>query len=264
MKITIDFAKGVVESDTGEGTDSVPIYSAEGFDAVTSAWLKIGWVVKHIYGFTWMGRPIIQLPDDLVRMQEVIYRVRPDVIIETGVAHGGSLIFYASLCKAMDHGRVIGVDIDIRAHNRSAIDVHPLRPYIEIVEGSSIAPEVVAHVRGLVKPHETVLVCLDSDHSKKHVLAELEAYSPLVTPGSYIVATDGIMEILHDAPRGKPEWKHDNPAAAADTFLLEHPEFVGEEHPFLFNEGLIQKRVTHWPRAFLKRLAAPSAKNASE
>jgi cephalosporin hydroxylase len=263
MKITIDFSREVVESDTDEGVASVPIYSAEGFDAVTRAWLKIGWVVKHIYGFTWMGRPIIQLPDDLVRMQEVIYRIKPDVIIETGVAHGGSLIFYASLCKAMEHGRVIGVDIDIRAHNRDALDAHPLRPYIELVEGSSIAPEVVARVRDLVKPGETALVSLDSDHSKKHVLAELEAYSPFVTPGSYIVATDGIMEILHDAPRGKPEWKDDNPAAAADAFLRGHPEFVGEEPPFPFNEGSVQKRVTHWPRAFLKRLPASSAKNAA-
>jgi cephalosporin hydroxylase len=256
MKITVDFAKGVVETDSEEGKTTVPVYSAEGFDAVSNAWLKIGWVVKYVYGFTWMGRPIIQLPDDLLRVQEVIYRVKPDVIIETGIAQGGSLIFYASLCKAMDRGRVIGIDIDIRAHNRTAIDAHPLRPYIELVQGSSVGPEIVSRVKELVKSGETVLVSLDSDHSKNHVLAELEAYGPMVTAGSYIIATDGIMEMLHDAPRGKPEWKHDNPAAAAEEFVLRHPEFVLEEPAFPFNEGLVTKRVTHWPRSFLKRVGA--------
>jgi cephalosporin hydroxylase len=254
MKITVDFTKGIVETLSEDGERTAPIYSAEAFDAVSSAWLKIGWVVKHIYGFTWMGRPIIQLPDDMIRMQEVIYRVEPDVIIETGVAHGGSLIFYASLCKAMDRGRVIGIDIEIRPHNRKAIDAHPMRSLITLVEGSSIASDVVSKVKDLVMPGEKVLVILDSDHSKKHVLAELDAYAPLVTTGSYIVATDGIMEVLHDAPRGKPEWKHDNPAAAADEFVRRHAEFVREEPPFPFNEGLITNRVTHWPRAFLKRV----------
>jgi cephalosporin hydroxylase len=254
MKITVDFTKGTVDTLSDDGQSTAPIYSAEAFDVVSSAWLKIGWVVKHIYGFTWMGRPIIQLPDDIVRMQEVIYRVKPDVVIETGVAHGGSLIFYASLCKAMDQGRVVGIDIDIRAHNRKAIDAHPMRSLITLVEGSSVAPHVVSQVAGLVKPGEKVLVILDSNHSKDHVLAELEAYAPLVSTGSYIVATDGIMESLHDAPRGDPQWKHDNPAAAADEFAARHAEFILEDPPFPFNEGLVSSRVTHWPRAFLKRV----------
>jgi cephalosporin hydroxylase len=253
MKITIDFAKGVVETSGDAGLRTMPIYSADAFRAVSDAWLKIGWVAKHIYGFTWMGRPIIQLPDDLVRIQEVIYRVKPDVIVETGIAHGGSLIFYASLCKAMDCGRVVGVDVEIRPHNKKAIDAHPLRPFITTIEGSSIDADIVARVRDLIKPGEKVLVLLDSDHSKRHVLAELEAYAPLVTPGSYIVATDGIMEVLHDAPRGRPEWKSDNPAVAADEFLAQNPAFIREEPPFPFNEGLVGWRITHWPRAFLKR-----------
>jgi cephalosporin hydroxylase len=254
MKITVDLDKGTVETVSDAGHHTFPAYSAEAFDAVSMAWLKIGWVVKHIYGFTWMGRPIIQLPDDMVRMQEVICSVNPDVIIETGVAHGGSLVFYASLCKAMGRGRIIGIDIDIRPHNRKAIEAHAMKPLITLVEGSSIAPEIVAQVTSLVKPGERVLVILDSNHSKDHVLAELEAYAPLVSPGSYIVATDGIMEMLDDAPRGKPEWKHDNPAAAADDFASRHAEFVLEEPPFPFNEGLVTKRVTHWPRAFLRRV----------
>src|SRR5688572_30092902 len=193
MKITVDFAKGLVETVSDDGESSAPIYSAEAFDTVSMAWLKIGWVVKHIYGFTWMGRPIIQLPDDMVRMQEVIYRVQPDVIVETGVAHGGSLIFYASLCKAMEHGRVIGIDIEIRPHNRKAIEAHELAAYIALVEGSSTAPEVVSRVKSMCRPGEKILVILDSNHSKRHVADELEAYSGMVAPGSYIVATDGIM-----------------------------------------------------------------------
>jgi len=254
MKITIDFAKGVVDIEDSTAQRQLDIYSAEAFEVVSNAWIKIGWVVKHIYGFTWLGRPIIQLPDDLIRIQEVIYRVKPDVIIETGVAHGGSLIFYASLCKAMDRGKVVGVDIEIRAHNRRAIEAHPLHSLITLIEGSSVDPGTVSRVAGLIAPGDTVLVILDSNHSKQHVLAELEAYGPLVSGGSYIVATDGIMEVLHDAPRGQPEWIYDNPAAAADEFVVKHAEFEREEPPFQFNEGSVTGRVTHWPRAFLKRI----------
>ena len=254
MRITVDFDKGTVEAVTEAGTQAVPVYSADAFRILSNAWSKIGWVVKHIYGFTWMGRPIIQLPDDLIRIQEVIYALKPDVIIETGVAHGGSLIFYATLCKAMERGRVIGVDIEVRDHNRKAIDAHALRPFITLIEGSSVDSQVVEQVRRLVQPNETVLVILDSNHTKAHVLAELEAYAPMVSLGSYIVATDGIMEMLHDAPRGKPEWLHDNPATAADSFVACNPDFVREEPPFPFNEGLVTWQITHWPRAYLKRV----------
>ena len=254
MKVTIDFTAGIVEVISSSEQRALPIYSADAFKAVSKAWLKIGWVAKYTYGFTWMGRPIIQLPEDLIRIQEVIYRLKPDLIIETGVAPGVSLIFYASLCKAMGAGRVVGIDVEIRPHNRAAIDAHPMRPLITLVEGSSIDAGVISQVRNLVAPGETVLVILDSNHSKNHVLAELEAYAPLVTSGSYIVATDGIMEMLHDAPRGKPEWEHDNPAAAVDEFAGRHREFAREEPPFPFNEGSIGYRVTHWPRAFLKRV----------
>src|SRR5262249_2601890 len=156
-------------------------------------WLNVGWTQRYSYSFTWLGRPLIQLPEDVLRIQEVIHRVKPDVIVETGVAHGGSLILYASLCKAMDRGRVIGIDIEIRPHNRSAIEAHPLAHYITLIEGSSTDASVVGRVKSLIKPSETVLVILDSNHTRGHVLAELEAYAPIVTPNSYIVATDGIM-----------------------------------------------------------------------
>src|SRR5262249_34591470 len=138
-------------------------------------WLAVGWTQRYSYSFTWLGRPLIQLPEDVIRIQEVIHRVKPDVIVETGVAHGGSLIFYASLCKATERGRIVGVDIEIRPHNRAAIEAHPLAKYITLIEGSSTDPGIVERVKSHIKPGETVLVILDSNHSRKHVLDELEA-----------------------------------------------------------------------------------------
>ncbi len=253
MKLSLDTTAKTLHLETDGVTRELPLYSAEAFSALSAAWVKVGWEVKYIYGFSWMGRPMIQLPDDMIRIQEVLYRVRPDVLIETGVAHGGSLMFYASLFKAMGKGRVIGVDIEIRPHNREAIEAHELKPLITLIEGSSTDPKTVDRVRALVSPGETVLVVLDSDHSKAHVAGELAAYGPLVTPGSYIIATDGVMMFLGDVPRGKPHWTHDNPTAAAAEFAGAHPEFVLAEPPFPFNEGLVTERITHWPGAYLQR-----------
>ncbi len=189
----------------------------------------------------------------MIRLQEVIYTVQPDVIIETGIAHGGSLIYYAGLCKTLDKGRVIGIDIEIRPHNRTMIEAHALSPWITLVEGSSTDPAVVQRVESLLRPGETVLILLDSDHSKSHVLAELEAYQRFVTPGSYIVATDGIMQALHDVPHGKPEWIWDNPAAAAGEFAARHPEFRLQQPPWPFNESRLDTNIIHWPSAWLQR-----------
>jgi cephalosporin hydroxylase len=194
------------------------------------------------------------LPEDIVRIQEVIWRVKPDLIVETGVAHGGSLILYASLCKTMDRGRVVGIDIDIRPANRAAIEQHPLAPLITLVQGSSTAPETVAKVRSLVKPGDRVLVILDSCHTRDHVRQELEAYADLVTPGSYLVATDGIMKDLGDVPLGHPEWASDNPAAAAADYASAHPHFVLEQPAWLFNESGLGRNLTYWPQAFLRRV----------
>jgi cephalosporin hydroxylase len=231
-----------------------PLQSSAAFAAVSRAWLRAGWDTKYVYSFTWLGRPIIQLPEDLIRMQEVIYRLRPDVLIETGVAHGGSLIFYASLFKAMGKGRVIGIDIDIRSHNRAAIEAHELFPLITLIEGSSIDDNVVARVRELLRHDELIMVVLDSHHSRDHVLAELRAYAPLVSKDSYIVVADGIMENLADAPRAKSDWSWNNPRRATLDFLAESGNFALEEPNFPFNESLVDKRVTYWPDAFVKRL----------
>jgi cephalosporin hydroxylase len=252
--ITIDEAGGVVTVDGPDGRASYPMASAEGFKVVSDAWVRCGWDAKYVYSFSWMGRPIIQLPDDMLRIQEVIYAVKPDIIIETGVAHGGSLIFYASLCKAMEKGRIVGIDIEIRPHNRAAIEAHEMFPLITLIEGSSVDPAVVEAVQARIKPGETVLVLLDSNHTKAHVLAELEAYGPMVTPGSYIVATDGIMGHVVGAPRTQPDWAWDNPEAAALDFVAAHKDFVIEEPPFPFNEGVVKDRVTYWPSGFIKRV----------
>ena len=251
--ITIDPENGKVTVDTPDGTQTYDLSSPEAFGAISKVWLRAGWDTKYVYSFTWHGRPIIQLPDDLVRIQEVIFSVAPDVIIETGVAHGGSLVFYAGLCKIMGKGRVVGVDVEIRPHNRAAIEAHPLASYITLIEGSSIDPGVVDQVRGHVDEGDTVLVTLDSNHTKDHVLAELRAYGQLVTSGSYIVAMDGIMGDLVGAPRTGDDWGWNNPREAAHEFVRQSSDFVLEEPPRLFNEGVVEERVTYWPDAFLRR-----------
>jgi cephalosporin hydroxylase len=234
----------------------VDLYSDKAFELLSLHWLQVGWNQKYTYTFSWLGRPVIQLPEDLIRIQEVVWRVRPDVIVETGVAHGGSLVFSASLCRLLGSGRVIGVDIGIRSDNRKAIEAHPLSSFITLVEGDSVASETVAAVKALAAPGQTVLVLLDSCHTKDHVLKELEAYHDLVTPGSYIVATDGIMKHLAGVPRGRPEWRWDQPVNAVEEFLARHPEFVQEQPSWPFNESNLRLNVTHWMGGWLRRLSA--------
>lgn len=252
--IKIDLEHGIVSTDENGRTREYKLDSPEAFKIVSDAWLRAGWDNKYVYSFTWLGRPIIQLPEDMIRLQEVIHAVQPDVIVETGVAHGGALIFYASLCKALDRGRVIGVDVEIRPHNREAIESHLLAPLITLIEGSSIDPPVVNEVKSQIKRGETVMVMLDASHQKQHVLAELEAYSTIVNPGSYIVAMDGIMENLAGAPRSQEDWTWNNPKQAALEFVTNNPNFAIEEPRFSFNEGNVTERVTYWPSAFIKRL----------
>lgn len=255
MKMTIDEARGTLVVEAGEGgaRKELPLYSDEAFSELAKIYVKVNWNQKYSYTFSWLGRPIIQLPDDLVRIQEVIARVEPDVIIETGVAHGGSLILYASLCEAMGKGRIVGVDIEIRPHNRKAIEEHRMSRRISLIEGSSIAPETIAAVRSHIKPGDRVLVILDSNHLFDHVLKELELYSPMVTVGSYIVATDGIMSEVAHTPRGVPSWTTDNPTRAAEVFAAANPSFVIEQPAPGFNEGTTIDTITYWPKAYLRR-----------
>lgn len=255
MRLTIDTTSRHLEVETERFRETVPLYSKRAFELLSQQWVRVGWAERYAYTFSWMGRPIIQLPEDMFRLQEVIYSVKPDVLIETGVAHGGSLVFYASLFKAIGRGRVVGVDIEIRPHNRAAIEAHPFADVITLIEGSSTATATVNAVREQVREGDTVLVILDSSHTKAHVAEELEQYCRLVTPGSYIVATDGIMRDLADVPGGRPGWTVDNPAAAARDFAVRHPEFRLERPAWQFNESTLDESVTYWPDAWLRRLA---------
>jgi cephalosporin hydroxylase len=211
---------------------------------------------KYSYNFSWLGRPIIQYPQDVVAMQELIWSVKPDLIVETGIAHGGSLVFYASMlelnaiCGGPEAGRVVGVDIDIRAHNRAAIDAHPMSKRIAMIEGSSTSPDVVRQVVDAAGRARRVMVCLDSNHTHDHVLAELEAYASLVSIGSYCVVFDTIVDDLPpDMYPDRPWGPGNNPKTAVREFLLQHPEFA----PDTTIDGKLLVSVA--PDGYLKRLA---------
>ncbi len=250
----------IIENNTitikkGRRVENFKFDSQEAFIILSKLWLRCGWDTKYVYTFSWLGRPIIQLPEDLLRIQEVIYQIKPDVIIETGIAHGGSLVFYANICHAIGKGRVIGIDIEIRQKNRKAIESHELFPYISLIEGDSIDNEIVHKVKQQIQQNDTVLIMLDSNHSKAHVLAELNAYATMVSPGSYIVAADGIMKDLVGAPRSNPDWAENNPFIAVQEFLKNHSEFILETPRWLFNESNgLSENVTYWPGAWLKRV----------
>jgi cephalosporin hydroxylase len=254
VKLTIDTDAATVAVEEDGTTRTLRLATAEAFELVSDAWLRAGWDVKHVYSFTWLGRPIIQLPEDMFRLQEVVWRLRPDVIVEIGVAHGGALVFYAGLCRVMGKGRVIGVDVEFRRHNRAAIEAHDLSPYIALIEADSCSSQALAAVEASIGADEQVLVLLDGSHTKEHVLAELDAYAPLVSPGSYIVVMDGIMGMLVGAPRSRPDWGDNNPREAAREWVARHPEFEIAEPEFAFNEGAVRRRVTYWPDGFLRRL----------
>lgn len=250
MEITINTDDGYVIYNN----EKISLSEPSAFELISKAWLRCGWDTKYVYSFQWFGRPIIQLPEDMVRAQEVIYEVKPDYIIETGVAHGGSLFFYASLLKLMNKKKVIGVELDLRSHNREAIQGHELYHMLELVDGSSIDLGTIEQVKSKMDKNSTALVFLDSNHSKNHVLNELELYSQLVSVGSYIVATDGIMQEVVGAPRTHSDWNVNNPQEAVREFLQKNKNFVLEERTPYFNEGVIKKPVTYWPNAYLKRI----------
>lgn len=234
--------------------------------AASREFLQASIEARYSYNFAWQGRPIIQYPQDMVAMQELIWEVKPDLIIETGIAHGGSLIFSASmlaqldLCDAIESGqkldprvskrKVLGLDIDIRAHNRDAIEAHPMASRIQMIQGSSIDPDVIAQVRSVASRYSRVLVCLDSNHTHEHVLAELEVYAPLASFGSYCVVFDTVVEDLPgDMFPNRPWGPGDNPKTAVWKYLEAHPEFVIDKS---IDDKLL---ITVAPDGYLKRIA---------
>ncbi len=205
---------------------------------------------KYSYNFTWLGRPIIQYPQDIVAMQEIIWRVRPDLIIETGIAHGGSLVFYASMLTLLgNNGVVAGIDVDIRAHNRREIESHPLSDRIQLLQGSSTDPQVIERIGELAKAHNMVLVVLDSNHTYEHVAAELKLYTPWVSVGSYCVVFDTIIELVPgDTYPDRPWGAGNNPMTAVNEFLEGNTKFVAD------NEIDHKLLISVAPSGYLKRV----------
>ena len=221
------------------------------FRALSNAWRVLALRKQYMNNFSWLGRPLIQLPSDAMAMQEIIWAVKPDLIIETGVAHGGSVVLSASLLELLGHGEVLGIDIDIRPHNRQAIEAHPLAHRISLIEGSSTDPAVVAQVRERAAGKARVMVCLDSNHTHEHVLAELEAYAGLVSVDSYCIVFDTFVE---DMPADhvwtdRPWGKGNNPKTAVREWLRSHPEF---EIDHSIDDRLL---VTSAPDGFLRRVS---------
>lgn len=208
---------------------------------------------RYSYNFSWLGRPVIQYPEDLVALQEIIWSVRPDCVFETGIAHGGSIIFYASLLKLLGGERfVLGVDIDIRAHNRAAIETHPVADRIEMIEGSSIDPDVVKFVFERIGDRTNVVVVLDSNHTEDHVLAELRAYSPLVRKGGYLIVMDTVVEHMpEDAFPDRPWGVGNNPMSAVKKFLSENKRFEMDPE---YNGKLL---LTVAPNGYLRCVSDP-------
>ena len=239
-------AGSVLRLDNGSESTSVDLYSKDGFEMLSNLWIKVGAERRVMYDVTWLGRPIIQFPTDMVLIQELLWKVRPDVVIETGVAHGGSLVFAASILELIGKGRVIGVDIEIRPHNREAITTHPLAHRISLVEGSSTAPETFAQVQQRINKGERVVVFLDSNHSEEHVKRELELYASLVSEGSYLVVHDGAQAWVGEIPGGRPEWLHNHPLGAIQSFLAFNKGFSVD--PQYTRYG-----ITSSPCGFLKK-----------
>jgi len=223
-------ANSTLTLDNDGDKTTVDVYSKEGLDFLSNLWIKSAAEHRLMYEVTWLGRPVIQFPTDIVAIQELLWRIRPEIVIETGIAHGGSLILSASILELIGCGKVIGIDIDIREHNKKAIQEHPLAHRIELIEGSSTELTTFEKVQKSIGNARSVLVFLDSNHTEEHVHKELELYSQLVTPGSYLVAHDGSQAWVWDIPRGKREWKTNHPLNAIHKFIMAHPEFTVDPH----------------------------------
>jgi cephalosporin hydroxylase len=228
--------------------DVAAMAADEELQTLTQEWFDASCRYRYSYNFTWLGRPLIQFPQDIVAMQELIWNVRPQLVIETGIAHGGSLVLYASILELIgDDGRVLGIDIDIREHNRRALEAHPLASRIDLLEGSSVDDATLAEVGRHAEGKRPVLVVLDSNHTHEHVLRELELYSPLVTKGSYLVVFDTVIErMAEDAFPDRPWSRGNSPWTAVEAFLEMTDRFVVD--------SLVEQRllVTVAPNGYLR------------
>ena len=223
------------------------LYSEECFELLSNMMLKVSVEKKLNYQLNWLGRPIIQFPCDVAVLQELIWNIKPDLIIETGVAHGGSLVLSASILELIGKGKVIGIDIEIREHNRVAIENHPLSHRIELIEGSSIDESTVNKIKPYLKENLVVMALLDSNHTEQHVTEEIKIYSDFVTPESYLVVHDGAQAFVSDIPRGKFEWGIDHPLESIHKFIKENKNFEIDKNMTRFGQ-------TSSPDGWLKKL----------
>lgn len=240
-----------IEKFKQEVLERIESYSMDGeFQKLALEWTKQSLLKKYVYNFKWLGRPIIQSPQDIVGLQEIIWEVKPDLIIETGVAHGGSIIFSASMLEIIGgNGKVVGIDIDIREHNRKEIENHSMFKRIELIEGSSISEETTQKVRDIAADYSNTMVVLDSNHTHNHVIKELELYSSLVSVGSYLVVFDTFIE---DMPR---DFFSDRPWNVGDNPKTAVFEFLEENNNFEIDKTIENKlMVTSAPSGFLKRI----------
>ncbi len=239
-----------IEQFNKEKEERINSYSNDkNFKEISQKWLLESFQKKYEYNFNWLGRPIIQFPFDIIAMQEIIWEVKPDLIIETGIAHGGSIIFSASMLEIIGKGEGLGIDIDIRKHNRTEIENHTMSKRISMIESSSVSPEIIEKVEEFVSGKEKILVFLDSNHTHEHVLQELKLYSKFVSKGSYIVVFDTFVEDLPDEfSKDRPWGKGNNPKTAVWEFLSENKNF--EIDKFIENKLII----TSVPDGFLKRI----------
>jgi len=211
-------------------------------------WIKVLAENRLHYEIDWLGVPVIQMPEDLILMQELIFKVQPDLIIETGIAHGGGLIFYASMMELLGKGRVIGVDIEIREHNRKAIEAHPLFTRIEIIEGDSTSEAIIQKIKGRIPNNSKVIVCLDSDHTRLHVLKELDMYQSFIDPGGYFVVFDTAIAKLAGLGIADKKYIGNSPKEAVDQFLQKNNNFI-------IDKGFNKLFVSSSPDGYLKRIS---------
>lgn len=246
MDVQASAGSQVILRDQDGRETAVPLYSPEGVEMLTALRLKQMAEFRTMYEPISMGMRVIQVPNDIVAMQELIWQVRPDAIVEIGVAHGGSLTMYAAYCELLGSGKVLGIDLEIRAENRRKIEAHPFTDRIELFECSSLDDQALSRARGFCEGAREVIVILDSNHTAEHVGRELEMYADLVSANGYLVVMDGGQAFVSDIPRGNPAWHADNPLVAIRDFLADHDDFEVDPHYTRFG-------VTSCPEGFLRR-----------
>jgi len=252
MRITIDTEAHLLQVAERDAVAEYSLFSPEAFRILSRQWLVLGWNLGHWKTLSWMGRQLLQLPDDVLRLAELLWKLRPDVIVETGVYDGGSTLLFASLCRLSGAGRVISVDCNFRPGVREAI-LQEAGGLVTLIEGDSASAETAIEVRCNIRPVERVCVFLDSGHRAAHVAAELRHLGPLVSPGCYLIVADSICEDLAGTPEGEIAWSWDNPGRAVDEFLRQHAEFSRERPMPLFSASNDFTQMSYFPGTWLRR-----------